>query len=292
MNEGYGLFLADILYLGFMKKSQLIIFVTILLSTMSCKNKDSACHSLEDHADSPGFRAEHELPDSIQYVGKGEELRIPVIGGDPARVYAVFSEEETDHYLFVFHEWWGLNDQIRREADRFADALPGVHVFALDLYDGEVATDRDRAAEIMSSRKRDRMHNIIEFVRRYAGPEAKIGTVGWCFGGGWSLRAASILGAQANGCVIYYGKVGVDELGAGELIQTDVLGIFAEQDEHITISYAEELRDYLTGKGVDMRLLTYDADHAFANPSSPRYVQQAAQAANAEALAFLGARMQ
>mgnify|MGYP006376666933 CR=1 FL=1 len=43
--------------------------------------------------------------------------------------------------LIVIQEWWGLNPQIKRMADRFADA--GFVALAPDLYHGESTTEPD-----------------------------------------------------------------------------------------------------------------------------------------------------
>src|SRR5918997_758818 len=90
--------------------------------------------------------------------------------------------------LIVVQEWWGLNPQIKRTADRFAEA--GFVALAPDLYHGELAghDEMDKAGELMNNLPPDRaardMSGAVDFL---AGHEAVrgegIGVVGFCMGG-------------------------------------------------------------------------------------------------------------
>ena len=96
--------------------------------------------------------------------------------------------------VLVVHEWWGLNDYIKQEAERYANDFPEVNILAIDLYDGQLATNAEDAGKIMQSIQKERAEAIIKGALNYVGPTAAIQTIGWCFGGGWSLQAALILG--------------------------------------------------------------------------------------------------
>ena len=110
--------------------------------------------------------------------------------------------------------------------------------------------------------------------------------MGWCFGGGWSLKASLQFGEQAAGCVMYYGMPVTDKSQLESLL-ADVLAIYAEKDVWITPQVAADFEKVMKELNKPLQSLSYDADHAFANPSSPRYVEEAAQAANKRALQFL-----
>ena len=117
--------------------------------------------------------------------------------------YVLKAPEEGSDYLFVIHEWWGLNDHIKQEAERLQAELGGnINVMALDLYDGKVATTREDASKYMQASTEERGAAIIQGAINHAGTTAKIATVGWCFGGGWSLKSSILAGEQGAGCVI------------------------------------------------------------------------------------------
>jgi hypothetical protein len=71
----------------------------------------------------------------------GSMVEFATIDGKQGRGYLVKSANpKSKKYIFLFHEWWGLNDYIKREADKIAADLKDVNVLAIDLYDGNVAT--------------------------------------------------------------------------------------------------------------------------------------------------------
>ncbi|MFT2612653.1 dienelactone hydrolase family protein, partial [Escherichia coli] len=80
-------------------------------------------------------------------------------------------------------EWWGLNDHIKRETETLAAELGNVNVLALDMYDGGVAATPDSAMKLMQAATTTRLEAIVKAGLAYAGADAKIFTIGWCFGG-------------------------------------------------------------------------------------------------------------
>ena len=142
----------------------------------------------------------------------------------------------------------------------------------------------------MQGIQEDRAKAIINGALTYAGDDAKVATIGWCFGGGWSLKSSIIAGDKAAGCVMYYGMP-VQEKEAIAPLKADILGIFAENDGWITPEVVTNFETMAKDAGKVITVHQYDADHAFANPSSPRYLKEAAQDANSKALAFLRTKL-
>ncbi|MEM1217291.1 MAG: dienelactone hydrolase family protein [Bacteroidota bacterium] len=270
----------------------LLAFLLIGLS-YSCDNtpKPAEAESMADLAEDSTFQNKHELPEEMAFKGKGTILEFATDSEQPGTAYALMTEEPSDKYLLVIHEWWGLNDQIKQEADRLFADLGDVNVMALDLYDGNVASSRDKASEYMQSREQERLESIVRGAIAKAGEDAQIATIGWCFGGGWSLRSSILAEDQGVGCVMYYGMP-VKEATELAPLQTDVLGIFAKKDKYINEEVVNQFRALAAATGKQIDVHWFDADHAFANPSSPRYVEEAAQKANQLALEFLQNRFQ
>lgn len=236
------------------------------------------------------FNEAHETPKPIEFTGSGEMITFETKDGSPGTAYAIVDDLSSNKALFVIHEWWGLNDHIKKEAEKLYSELEGVNVFALDLYDGKVADNPDDAGKMMGAVKEERLNAIINGALAYVGEEAKVGTIGWCFGGGWSLKSAILAGEQAAGCVIYYGMPVMEPAKLAPL-QADVLGLFAKKDEWITPKVVNDFETVMKAVGKNVEIKQFDADHAFANPSGERYKEAAAQEANAMALNFLKERL-
>ena len=238
-------------------------------------------------ADDASFRGVHPNPEAYVHAeAAGEMITFATPDGQEGSAYAIRAEGNSDQYLLVIHEWWGLNDHIKQEADQLYKDLDGVNVLALDLYDGQVATERDQAAQIMQSIQTERAQAIINGAIEYAGEDANVATIGWCFGGGWSLQATILAGEQAAGCVMYYGMP-VKEMREIEKISTDVLGIFGLQDGGITPEVVNTFEQQMEEADKDITVEMYDAGHGFANPSNPKYDEEATEDAYQKTLAFL-----
>ena len=155
----------------------------------------------------------------------------------------VKNEKQTNKYLFVIHEWWGLNDHIKKEAEIWFKKLGDINVLALDLYDGLVAKTGEKAREYMQGAKEERIVEIIDAVIASLPNEAEIGTIGWCFGGGWSLK--QLFDQKAKACVMYYGMPieNVEEL---KNLNSDVLFIYGKEDqwinEEVALKFQENMK--------------------------------------------------
>jgi len=270
--------------------SQLLLFIGLFALAAACGNapsqeKEQESDDMAQFADDPEFQGEHPGPTEVNLAGDGEMIRFATPDGEDAGAYALMVEN-SNKYLIVIHEWWGLNDNIKSEAERYYKELGDVNVLAIDIYDGKVATDPETAGKYMQSVEQDRAEAIVQGALNKAGEEAEIATIGWCFGGGWSLKTSIMAGDRGTGCVMFYGMP-VQSKEALQPLEADILGIFAKQDGWITPEVASNFEKLAKSAGKDIEIHQFDADHAFANPSNPNYVESAAQEANKLAVNFL-----
>ena len=190
----------------------------------------------------------------------------------------------------MIHEWWGLNDNIKEMAKKLASN--GYVVLAVDLYGGHIATTSDEARNLMISFNKDdgiqNMNSAVSYLEEHY-PTTKIGSLGWCFGGGQSLNLA--LNNKLDATVIYYGSL-VTDTKTLSTITWPVLGIFAELDKGITVSTVHDFENSLNQLKIKNEIIIYpDVDHAFANPSGPSYAPDASQDAWEKTLDFLNSNL-
>ncbi|MDH3303855.1 MAG: dienelactone hydrolase family protein [Gammaproteobacteria bacterium] len=192
--------------------------------------------------------------------------------------------------VIMIHEWWGLNDNIRAMADRLAGE--GYIVLAVDLYGGKVAGNSAEARELMLSVVEDpesanaNIRSAYEFVSATAGAP-RVGSLGWCFGGGWSLNTAQLFPDDLDATVIYYGQVTSDE-DKLRPINSPILGLFAEEDTGIKVSSVKAFGEALRNLRKNHDIHVYPGvGHAFANPTGNNYNETAATDAWRRTLEFL-----
>ena len=264
--------------------------VVIAFSLVTCNNtnpnEQTEGEGMAKFSDDEKFKASHEKPNAVDFEAAGEMIEFATPDGSVGKAYAIKAANPTNKYLLVIHEWWGLNDQIKKEAERLFDSLENVTVMALDLYDGRVTDDADQAGKFMKAIKPERCESIIQGALNLTGEEAEVATVGWCFGGGWSLKSSILAGDNGAGCVIYYGMP-VEKAAELVPLKADILGIFASEDGWINKKVVGKFEALTKATGKNFSVHWYEAEHAFANPSSPRYNEKAAQEANELALVFL-----
>jgi carboxymethylenebutenolidase len=192
--------------------------------------------------------------------------------------------------VVLIHEWWGLNDQIKAVAADLARS--GYLALAVDLYDGKSATDRDSAAALMkavdSAQATETLVSWIRWLQADRQATGKVATMGWCFGGGWSLQASTATPVDAT--VIYYGRVNLpaDQLAR---LKGPVLGHFAQHDDFINAEMVGEFERAIASLGKPLTVYWYDAQHAFANPTGARYDAADAALAWERTQAFLAAHL-
>ena len=172
--------------------------------------------------------------------------------------------------IVVIQEYWGLNDWIKEQASKFADQ--GYVTLAIDLYRGKVATTPDEAHELMRGLPEDRatrdLKAAVAFLKTQKNVDAaKIGTIGWCMGGGYSL-AAAIAEPTVKATIINYGRLVTDE-DILKGINAHILGIFGGKDRGIPVDSVKKFEETMKKLGKQIEIKIYDdAGHAFENPNN------------------------
>jgi carboxymethylenebutenolidase len=195
--------------------------------------------------------------------------------------------------LLIVHEWWGLNDQVKDEARKLADQ--GYAVFAIDLYDGEVAKDAARAGELAGKVRSNpaeaerKMKLALDFLEKQESVDkTRLASLGWCFGGGMSNILASSGDPRIKASVVYYGTPTTDATRLKN-ISRPILGIWGEDDQSIKAADVRAFEEKLKAQGTPVEFHYYaGAGHAFANPTrGDAYRQDAAADAWQKTLDFL-----
>jgi carboxymethylenebutenolidase len=224
----------------------------------------------------------------------GSEVTYGTVGGRALKGYLAkpATMSRNTPAIIVVHEWWGLNDNIKAVVDRYAGE--GYMVLGVDLF-GRVATTPDTAMVLYQTA----MANVPVGEQNIAAAVAflksqgarKIGSVGYCFGGHWSLRTGLVGGRDINAVVMYYGAPITDPAQVARL-QAPVLGLFGALDRGIPVDSVRAMESVMRTAKKSVEITVYpDANHAFANPSGRAYNATVATDAWEKSLAFFKANL-
>lgn len=273
------------------------ILFTLIVLVISTKNYAQSCCSQEFTStegnmsvftSDKNFVNQHLSPLDYKHTSivGGEMITFKTIDTLAGNAYMVKAKVKTNNWLFVYQEWWGLNDYVKKEADNLFEKMNGkVNVMAIDMYDGKVATVADEASKLMQGANEKRLENIVNGAINFSGKKAKIASIGWCFGGGWALKSAIIEKKQAVGAVMYYGMP-VKDVEKLKILNCDVLGLFATE-KWISKETIEEFAVNMKTANKNLNYKIFEAAHAFANPSNPKFNEKIAGEANEMAVKFL-----
>jgi carboxymethylenebutenolidase len=192
--------------------------------------------------------------------------------------------------LVVIHEWWGLNDWVKEQTEKLA--AQGYVALAVDLYRGKAATDPSEAHELMRGLPQDRAIRDMQAAYAYLATRKdvkgdKIGSIGWCMGGGLSLQLA-IHQPRLAACVVNYGSLPTDPNDIQQIL-APVLGNFGADDKGITPADVNAFDKTMKGmnRRIDVKIYP-GAGHAFENPNNTNgYRPEAAADAWTRTIAFL-----
>jgi carboxymethylenebutenolidase len=270
-----------------------LIFLILLITSLKGLSQKSCCSKpgstevfamltkdkkfVNTHLDPLPFVLENQI---------GKDISFKTSDGKEGFAYEIKAEKQTNNYVFVIHEWWGLNDYIKQESEKISKTLGNVNVIAIDLYDKKVATNRDSAGKYMQSVKTERAEAIIKGAIAYVGDKASIATIGWCFGGGWSMQTSLLAGKQSKACVMYYGMP-EEKMEKIKTLNPPVLFVWPEQDKWINKEMVTKFEVNMKEAKKSLVVKNYNADHAFANPSNPKYSKEFADDAFKNSMDFI-----
>lgn len=256
--------------------------------TLLFAQQASCCQPMAAFASDPQFIASHLAPLAFTYTSHagGGTITFKDRAGKPTQGYYVPPKPGVKAAVIMVHEWWGLNDYIKKSAERLHDEL-GVAVLAVDLYEGKSTRDPKEAGSLMQSlnvqRAKDIVAGAVAKLESSKAGKVPIGTIGYCMGGGWSFWTAVEGGANVKACVVYYGSPDVSGIAR---LKAPVLFIQPTKDKWINDELVNNFAAKMMAGKKTLTILKYDADHAFANPSNPHYDEKNAEEAWAKSIGF------
>jgi carboxymethylenebutenolidase len=286
-------------------RSSLAALLSLTLLAAGCESEKPASSAEQEAAKANvEAMAKEHANDTTEPSAAAQVAPLRSIVSDPRIAYAEVNDELVyGHFVFpsdmieplpaviMIHEWWGLNDNIRAMADRLAGE--GYIVLAVDLYDGQIAESAEAAREHMLSVVEqpdfasENIRQAYAFLSEIAGAP-RIGSLGWCFGGGWSLNTAILFPDDLDAAVIYYGQV-TDDVDRLLPLNVPILGLFGAEDTGIPVASVEAFEAALQKLRKEHDIQIYPGvGHAFANPTGDNYSAEVADDAWKRTLEFLG----
>ena len=197
--------------------------------------------------------------------------------------------------VVVIQEWWGVNDQIKGVAARYASL--GFRALIPDLYRGKVGLNAKEAEHLMNGLNfgdaaGQDVRGAVQYLKKTS---KKVGVTGYCMGGALTLLAAANV-PELDAAVAWYGFPPLEYLDATR-VKAPLLGHFATDDAYFPIAGVAELERKLDAAKVRYEFHRYEAQHAFANDEPPdpkvatRYDAKAAETAWNRTVAFFASHL-
>ena len=206
---------------------------TVVFSALFALSPALYAASMSDADYMAAMAAMHASDTPVPSAAAVEKPAQPVTGAEV--VYATVGGKEVHGYLsrpaaakgplpgiIVVHEWWGLNDNIRRMTDRLAGE--GYEALAVNLYDAPAAKTPEEAKKLMlvamadKDAVKDNLRQAYAYLHDHEHATA-MGVLGWCFGGGWALQTALLFPDKLDAMVMYYGQPVTDEIGRASCME-------------------------------------------------------------------------
>lgn len=191
--------------------------------------------------------------------------------------------------VILIQEWWGIDSHIKDLAERLA--RQGYIVLAPDIYHGKVVREPDEAQKAMMALN---MGNAITEIRH--GTEylqgrddvspKKLGLVGFCMGGYLAWNVAEAENGDIAAVAPFYGAGYQPTADDIRKITAPVLAIYGDQDDSVPESHRQHIASQLKQEGKTHKVLVYHGGHAFMNPEHGALVQESADHAWAELVAW------
>ncbi len=217
---------------------------------------------------------------------RGSTVSISLSNGRPVSAFLAGPLPASAGAVMLIHEGRGLTPGMKEFATDFA--REGFLALAVDLYEGKVPANSREAHRLRegvnNKRALETLVKWVAWLRSQPGANGKVGTVGWCYGGGWSLDVSIATPVQAT--VIYYGQCAISRRRA-ERLEGPVMGHFATRDKWINRSMVKKFERSMKAAEKTFKIYWYEAGHAFANPRYNVYDYSDAHLAWKRTVAFL-----
>jgi carboxymethylenebutenolidase len=182
--------------------------------------------------------------------------------------------------IIVIHEWWGLNEWIKEQAEKLA--ANGYIALAVDLYQGRVTVDHSEARKLKRGLREEHAIGDLKAAFDYlvGRPDVDpkhICSLGWSMGGGLAVQLA-IHEPRLAACVVNYGLLPTNTADI-QRIDVPVLGIFGALDRAIPPDKVRAFEECMkvAGKRVDIKIYN-GVGHAFENSTNKKNYRPAAAA--------------
>jgi dienelactone hydrolase len=206
-----------------------------------------------------------------------KELTYEVGGKKFSGFLAYPVSEETKQYpgVLVVHEWWGLNDYVRRRAQMLAES--GYVALALDMYgEHKMAHNPDDAMKLMTEATSKPDASVARFqaaldllkAQSQADPE-RIAAIGYCFGGAVVLNMART-GMELDGVASFHGNLQpmIPEAKRSP-IKGQVIVFNGADDPFVPAEQRDAFRQEMEAAKVSYEFIDYPgAKHAFTVPEA------------------------
>ncbi len=251
------------------------IVLAIAVSLLGCSKKEAAPAPRAEAVEQKEPLAMEEKPESVEKDIRTEELSYQV--GDTKLKGSLSWDANIKGPrpgILVVHEWWGLNDYVRKRARMLAES--GYTALALDMYgDGKEAKHPDDAMKFMQAAISDRDVAKQRFLAAYdllaAQPSTsptQISAIGYCFGGGVVLEMAR-QGVDLDGVVSFHGSLGTPSPAKKGQVKGKVLVLHGADDGLVPPEQVAAFKKEMDAAEVDYEFIAYPgAKHAFTNPAA------------------------
>lgn len=229
----------------------------------------------------------------------GEMITFTRPDGQDVRGYLVEpAQGSSAPAIVVIQEWWGLNDQIKGVADKFAAS--GYRVLVPDLYRGKLALEANEAEHMMNDLNfgdaaGQDIRGAVQYLKHTG--SSHVGVSGYCMGGALALLTAVFV-PESDANVTWYGYPPLEYVDAGQ-IKAPLMGHWGTQDQVFAIDGVDALEARLKESNVRYEFYRYNAKHAFANEEADLknlpplgYNAEAAQLAWQRTIAFFNNNLQ
>jgi dienelactone hydrolase len=242
-----------------------ILFPAALLIFCSCNSNSDKTSSNESSTTSTETKTPKIKEEAVSY--KIDTLNM--------KSYVYYDEniEGKRPAVLVVHEWWGLNDYIKRRARMLAEM--GYIAMAVDMYgNGRMGNDPGTAQALATpfymhpDMAKKHFDAALEELKKNPNvDQSKIAGIGYCFGGGVLLNLAR-MGEPLNGVVSFHGTL-IGTPPDKNLTKAEILVCHGEADSFVPKADVDKFKKQMDSIGKSYTFKSYPgATHAFTNPDA------------------------